>query len=70
MGVYVCHCGANIGRIVDVPSTVAYSLTLPNVVHAEESLFICSTEAAQKLSKSIREKGLNRVAVAACTPWS
>jgi heterodisulfide reductase subunit A2 len=68
VGVYVCHCGANIGRSVDVPGTVNYSLSLPHVVHAEESLFICSTEAAQKLSKSIREKGLNRVVVAACTP--
>ena len=68
VGVYVCHCGANIGRIVDVKSTVDYALSLPNVAHAEESLFICSTEAAQKLAKSIREKGLNRVVVAACTP--
>jgi heterodisulfide reductase subunit A len=68
VGVYVCHCGANIGRIVDVPSTVQYSLGLPHVVHAEESLFICSTEAAQKLATSIKEKGLNRVVVAACTP--
>ena len=68
VGVYVCHCGANIGRIVDVPSTVQYSLGLPNVVHAEESLFICSTEAAQKLATSIKDKGLNRVVVAACTP--
>jgi heterodisulfide reductase subunit A len=68
VGVYVCHCGANIGRVVDVPSAVEYALTLPNVVHAEESLFICSTEAAQKLASSIREKGLNRVVVAACTP--
>ncbi len=68
VGVYVCHCGANIGRVVDVPSTVDYALTLPHVAHAEESLFICSTDAAQRLSNSIREKGLNRVVVAACTP--
>jgi len=68
IGVYVCHCGANIGRVVNVPSTVEYALTLPNVVHAEDSLFICSTEAAQKLASSIKEKGLNRVVVAACTP--
>ncbi|NMC71845.1 MAG: CoB--CoM heterodisulfide reductase iron-sulfur subunit A family protein [Myxococcales bacterium] len=68
VGVYVCHCGANIGRVVDVPATVHYTLGLPDVVHAEESLFICSTEAAQKLATSIREKGLNRVVVAACTP--
>ena len=68
VGVYVCHCGANIGRVVDIPSAVEYALTLPNVVHAEESLFICSTEAAQRLADSIKEKGLNRVVVAACTP--
>ena len=68
VGVYVCHCGANIGRVVDVPSTVEYSLTLPNVVHAEESLFVCSTDAAKKISDTIREKGLNRIVVAACTP--
>jgi heterodisulfide reductase subunit A2 len=68
VGVYVCHCGANIGRIVNVPSTVEYALSLPNVVHAEESLFICSTEAAAMLAKDIKEKGLNRVIVAACTP--
>jgi heterodisulfide reductase subunit A len=68
IGVYVCHCGANIGRIVNVPETVAYALSLPNVVHAEESLFICSTEAAAMLAKDIKERGLNRVIVAACTP--
>jgi len=68
IGVYVCHCGANIGRIVNVPQTVQYSLTLPHVVHAEESLFICSTEAAAMLAKDIEERGLNRVIVAACTP--
>ncbi len=68
VGVYVCHCGANIGRVVNVPSAVEYALSLPNVAHAEESLFICSTDAAQRLASSIREKGLNRVVVAACTP--
>jgi heterodisulfide reductase subunit A len=68
VGVYVCHCGANIGRIVDIPSAVDYALTLPNVVHAEESLFICSTDSAQRVANSVREKGLNRVIVAACTP--
>jgi len=68
VGVFVCHCGANIGRVVDVPSAVEYALTLPYVVHAEENLFICSTEAAQQIVNSIQEKGLNRVVVAACTP--
>ena len=68
VGVYVCHCGANIGRVVDVPGAVEYAKTLPNVVHSDENLFICSTEAASTLAKDIQEKGLNRVVVAACTP--
>jgi len=68
VGVFACHCGANIGRIVDIPSLVDYSRTLDGVVHAEEGLFICSTDAAKQISNTIREKGLNRVVVAACTP--
>jgi heterodisulfide reductase subunit A len=68
VGVFVCHCGANIGRVVDVPSAVEYSLSLPHVVHAQEQLFSCSTESTNQIMNVIREKGLNRVVVAACTP--
>jgi heterodisulfide reductase subunit A len=68
VGVFVCACGANIGRVVDVPSVVEYSKTLGNVVHAEASLFACATNTAQAISNTIRDKGLNRVVVAACTP--
>ncbi len=68
VGVFVCHCGANIGRVVDVPSVVEYASTLDNVVHAQESIFACSTDSARQIADTIREKGLNRVVVAACTP--
>jgi len=68
VGVFACHCGANIGRVVDVPSLCDYAETLDNVAHVEEGLFICSTDAAEQISNTIREKGLNRVVVAACTP--
>jgi len=68
VGVFVCHCGANIGRVVDVPSVVEYASTLNHVVHAQESIFACSTDNAQQIADKIREKGLNRVVVAACTP--
>ena len=68
VGVFVCHCGANIGRVVDVPAVVAYASGLKNVVYAQESLFACSTDNARQISDQIREKGLNRVVVAACTP--
>ncbi len=68
VGVFLCHCGANIGRVVDVPSLVDYALTLDNVVHAQEDLFSCSTDVARAIAEAIRENGLNRVVVAACTP--
>ncbi len=68
IGVFVCHCGANIGRVVDVPKVVEYASTLPGVVHAQESLFACSTDNARQIAGQIKEKGLNRVVVAACTP--
>ena len=68
VGVFACHCGANIGRVVNVPSLVEYARGLDHVAHAEEGLFICSTDAAARISTTIREKGLNRVVVAACTP--
>jgi heterodisulfide reductase subunit A len=68
IGVFVCHCGANIGRVVDVPSTVEYCKTLPNVVYAQEQLFSCASNCAKEITDTINEKGLNRVVVAACSP--
>ncbi len=68
VGVFVCHCGANIGRVVDVPAVVDYALTLDNVVHAQEQLFSCATDSAGAITETIQEKGLNRVVVAACSP--
>ena len=68
VGVFACHCGANIGRVVNIPSLVDYAKTLDNVVHVEESLFACATDTAQSISNTIRDKKLNRVVVAACTP--
>ncbi len=68
IGVFVCHCGANIGRVVDVPSAVEYALSLPNVVYAQEQLFSCATNSAEEITEKIKEKNLNRVIVAACSP--
>jgi heterodisulfide reductase subunit A len=68
VGVFVCHCGANIGRVVNVPSTVEYTKTLPNVVHAQEQLFSCAANCAKEITDLAKERGLNRVVVAACSP--
>ncbi len=68
IGVFVCHCGANISSVVNVPSTVAYARSLPNVVYAQEQLFSCATNSAKEITELAVEKGLNRVVIAACSP--
>jgi len=68
IGVFVCHCGINIGGVVDVPAVVAYARTLPNVVLAEENLYTCSQDAQEHIKQMIRDRGLNRVVVASCSP--
>jgi heterodisulfide reductase subunit A len=68
VGVFVCHCGANIGRVVNVPSAVEYAKTLPSVVYAQEQLFSCANNCAKEIATMATEKGLNRVVVAACSP--
>jgi heterodisulfide reductase subunit A len=68
VGVFVCHCGRNIGGVVDVPAVVAYAKTLPDVVHAEDNLYTCSTDTQARIRQLISEHNLNRVVVASCTP--
>ena len=68
VGVFVCHCGANIGSVVNVPDTVEYAKTLPNVVYAQEQLFSCATNSAKEITDLAVEEGFNRVVIAACSP--
>jgi heterodisulfide reductase subunit A len=68
IGVFVCHCGINIGGVVDVPQVVEYAKTLPNVVYAEENLYTCSQDTQEIIKQKIKEYNLNRVVVASCTP--
>lgn len=68
IGVFVCHCGANIGSVINVPSVVEYAATLPNVVYTQEQLFSCATNSAREITELALEKGLNRVVIGACSP--
>jgi len=68
IGVFVCHCGINIGGVVDVPSVVEYARSLPGVVYAEDNLYTCSQDTQDRIKEAIKEHKLNRVVVASCTP--
>jgi len=68
IGVFVCHCGLNIGGVADIPEIVEYAKDIPNVEYVQANLFSCSQDAQAKMVEMIREHDLNRVVVAACTP--
>ena len=68
IGVFVCHCGINIGAYVDVPAVVEHAKTLPNVVHADENIYTCSQDTQQLLVELIKKHDLNRIMIASCSP--
>ncbi|MDL2246569.1 CoB--CoM heterodisulfide reductase iron-sulfur subunit A family protein [Methanobrevibacter sp. OttesenSCG-928-K11] len=68
VGVYVCHCGVNIGGVVDVEAVAEYAKSLPNVVIARDYKYYCSDPGQQIIQDDIKELGINRVVVAACSP--
>ncbi len=68
IGVFVCHCGTNIAGVADVKAVVEYAKTLPNVVHAEDYQYVCSTPGQNKIITAIKEKKLTGTVVAACSP--
>jgi heterodisulfide reductase subunit A len=68
VGVFVCHCGVNIGSVIDIPGVRDYAKTLPGVVYTADNMFTCSQDTQQLLRDIIRDQGLNRVVVAACSP--
>ncbi|MGA1979815.1 MAG: FAD-dependent oxidoreductase [Sedimentisphaerales bacterium] len=68
IGVFVCHCGMNIGSVVDVERVVKSIEKQPDVVFASHTMFTCSDTSLSNIKDMIREYRLNRVVVASCTP--
>jgi heterodisulfide reductase subunit A-like polyferredoxin len=68
IGVFVCHCGSNIGGYLDVPGVADYARSLPGVSHAEDNLYTCSQDTIAHIIDQVKSLSLNRVVVASCTP--
>jgi len=68
IGVYVCHCGLNIAVSVDCADVAKFAATLPQVVLAQDNRYTCSDQGQEGIKKDIKEKNLNRVVVASCSP--
>jgi heterodisulfide reductase subunit A-like polyferredoxin len=68
VGVFVCHCGRNIGSVVDVERVVKTLEAEPGVVLATHTMFTCSDTSLSNIRDMIRQHRLNRIVVASCTP--
>ena len=67
-GVYICMCGTNIAKIVDVESVAQFASGIPNVVLAKTYKYMCSNPGQEMITQDIKENKLNRIVVAACSP--
>jgi len=68
IGVFVCHCGLNIAGTVDVKKVVEEIGNYPGVVHAEDYMYMCSDPGQELMRKAMREKRLNGIINANCSP--
>ncbi|MCK9423056.1 MAG: CoB--CoM heterodisulfide reductase iron-sulfur subunit A family protein [Bacteroidales bacterium] len=68
IGVYICWCGTNIAKMVDVEAVSAEVGKLPHVVLAKNYKYMCSDPGQELIVKDIHGHQLNRVVVAACSP--
>ena len=69
VGVYVCHCGSNIAGMVDVEEVARWAgENLKDVAVAKDYKFMCSSLGQAMIEEDIKNEGLSRVVVAACSP--
>jgi heterodisulfide reductase subunit A len=68
IGVYICMCGTNIAKMIDVESVAKFVSSVPNVVLAKTYKYMCSNPGQEMIVQDIKENHLNRVVVAACSP--
>jgi len=68
IGVYICHCGANIAGVVDVAQVLEFAKSLPFVAVARDYKFMCSDPGQELIKNDIKEMRLNRIVVASCSP--
>ena len=68
IGVFVCHCGHNIGATVNVTEVLKELREHPGVVHCQDYRYMCSEPGQRLIRESISEQELEGVVVACCTP--
>ena len=68
IGVFICHCGENIGATIDCEKVAAEAAKFDGVAFATDYKYMCSDPGQSLIRKAIEEQKLDGVVVAACSP--
>ncbi len=68
IGVYICHCGGNISDYVDVEKVKNAVRDREGVELVKTTMFTCSDASQVSMVEDIRERGLDAMVVASCSP--
>lgn len=68
VGVFICHCGSNIGGVIDCKEVANYARNLKDVVFSTDLMYTCSPDGLATIKEKLEEHDLNRIVVASCTP--
>lgn len=68
IGVFICHCGLNIAGTVDVKKVAKLLSNYSGVVCSTDYMYMCSDPGQDMIKKMVKEKKLDGVVVAACSP--
>ncbi|MFH1096664.1 MAG: CoB--CoM heterodisulfide reductase iron-sulfur subunit A family protein [Candidatus Desantisbacteria bacterium] len=68
IGVFICHCGTNIGGVIDIDRVVEFAKTLPGVKISVDYKYMCSDPGQNMIIEAIKQNNLDGVVVGACSP--
>jgi heterodisulfide reductase subunit A len=68
IGVFVCHCGENISATVDCAKVAETAGNYDGVAFSVDYKYMCSDPGQNLIKSAIKEKGLDGVVVASCSP--
>lgn len=68
LGVFICECGLNIARTVDVTHVVNEIKRFPGIIHASKNKYLCSEPGQNIIKETIRQADLDHIVIAACSP--
>ena len=68
IGVFVCHCGENISATVDCAKVAETAGNYDGVAFSVDYKYMCSDPGQNLIKNAIKEKGLDGIVVASCSP--